>query len=240
MFDCVLQKNKLAHTRPGVPSALRFLELNGEEEGRRNGRPAFFYRYGIEPSGYCDIFSCPAATILPLILPSSFLPFPSFLFHLSFPFSSSSNNLLKQCFPLALQSTSFSSLFNSTALTHFFFSTFWLPLSALLSPISFSLTRRSCSFLFLSSPHHPFFWLTSFPPPLPPNSTLYLRSLCFWWTHIHFYDSSLPYTHFIPLKDFLLSSSLQSECIGRHELQVNHILYPAVLHDYFPGTNFVF
>ena len=70
-----------------MPSALRFLELNGEEEGRRNGRPAFFFfffpRYGIEPSDYCDTFfflSCSdhSSSYFAFLLPSiSLLPLSS-------------------------------------------------------------------------------------------------------------------------------------------------------------------
>lgn len=37
----VSSKNKLAHNGPGVPSALRFPELNEGEERRRHGGPAF-------------------------------------------------------------------------------------------------------------------------------------------------------------------------------------------------------
>lgn len=122
VYECVLRK-KLAHNFPGEPSAFRFLELNEEEEWRRNGRPAFFFQVWTraKPSFcHCNtFFSCPAATILSFISPPSFLPFPPFLFHLSSSFSSL--NPFAPAFPPALShlTSPISSYFTSTALTHF-------------------------------------------------------------------------------------------------------------------------
>lgn len=151
---------------------------------------------------HCDIFfSCPAATILPFISPSSFLLFPLL------PLSS----LL--LFP---QSTRI--ILSSKSPNFFFFFPLYfhcldiLPLSSLPSVAFIHLTLNSSSPLsslpvsfpgIPTAPHCPFFCLTSFPFHLSPLiPTLYLWPFCipfstspFFCTYIHFHHSPhLPYT----------------------------------------------
>lgn len=138
MFDCVLQKKK---ARTHLPRCAFSFEIPWIKWGRRGEEvwkaSVFFLQVWNRAKQLLRHFflSCSdhSSSYFAFLLPSiSLLPLSSLL-----PFSFSSNNLLKQCFPLALQSTSFSSLFNSTAFTHFFLSTFWLPLCSSLSDLFF-------------------------------------------------------------------------------------------------------
>lgn len=157
-----------------MPSAFRYFELNEEEERRRNGGPSFFqvWKRAKPCCCHCDtFFSCPAATILPFILPPSFLPLSSLpLFPQSTRtiLSSSVVTQLLLFLPSLLQpplqsssplfSVFLSALF-SVAFIHLNLSSYSLLFS------SFHLSTFSSpwhSYCYILLTHHPFFCLKSF------------------------------------------------------------------------------